>query len=66
LTAAVGGGVDINLHSRVHAFLDKLGATNQSCNDTPETAVKPFDVSRGGLVLGDGGACMVLESLESA
>lgn len=43
LTAAVGGGVDINLYSRVHAFLDKLNATNVNCNDTPQTAVKPFD-----------------------
>lgn len=66
LTACLGGGVDINLYSRVHAFLDKLDATAQNCNDKPEQALKPFDVTREGLILGDGGAALVIESLESA
>jgi 3-oxoacyl-[acyl-carrier-protein] synthase II len=35
-------------------------------NESPETASRPFDQDRDGFVLGDGGAIVVLESLEHA
>ncbi|MDR0796493.1 MAG: beta-ketoacyl-ACP synthase II [Tannerella sp.] len=35
-------------------------------NDSPETASRPFSLSRDGFVLGEGGACLILEELDYA
>jgi len=47
------------------AVFDTLFATSRR-NDSPETTPRAFDVSRDGLVIGDGAATLVLEEREHA
>ena len=60
----LAGGAEELCPSEAFVF-DRLFAT--SCkNDAPNLAPAPFDADRDGLVLGEGGSILVLESLESA
>lgn len=60
----VAGGAEELCVSQV-AIFDTLFATSQM-NDTPSLAPKPFDRDRDGLVIGEGSATLILESLEHA
>jgi 3-oxoacyl-[acyl-carrier-protein] synthase II len=47
------------------AAFDRVGAVSRQ-NDQPETASRPFDKNRSGLVFGEGAGVVVLEELEHA
>jgi len=67
------GDADVMLaggsHSMVHAFglsgFQRLSALSQR-NEDPQHACRPFDRERDGFVVGEGGAIVILEELDSA
>ncbi|WP_089250814.1 beta-ketoacyl-[acyl-carrier-protein] synthase family protein [Rhodococcoides kyotonense] len=61
----LSGGTDAPISPITLACFDAIKATSPR-NDDPETASRPFDSSRNGLVLGEGAAALVLEELEHA
>jgi 3-oxoacyl-[acyl-carrier-protein] synthase II len=63
--AMVTGGSEAAITGLTVAAFSNMKALS-SRNDSPETASRPFDLDRDGFVLGDGGAMVVLESLEHA
>jgi 3-oxoacyl-[acyl-carrier-protein] synthase II len=63
--AMVTGGAEAAITGLTVAAFANMKALS-SRNDSPETASRPFDRDRDGFVLGDGGAIVVLESLEHA
>jgi len=63
--AMVTGGAEAAITGvSVAAFANMKALSTR--NDSPPTASRPFDKDRDGFVLGDGGAMIVLESLEHA
>ena len=63
--AMVTGGSEAAITGLTVAAFSNMKALSTR-NDSPETASRPFDQDRDGFVLGDGGAIVVLESLEHA
>ncbi len=59
-----GGGEE--LHWSLTVLFDAMGALSSKYNDQPETASRPYDVSRDGFVIAGGGGVIVLEELEHA
>jgi 3-oxoacyl-[acyl-carrier-protein] synthase II len=61
----IGGGA----HSMIHPFgvtgFNRLTALS-TANETPRQASRPFDLKRGGFVLGEGAGMVILETLEHA
>ncbi len=63
-TAMVAGGCEMLCGTEAAVF-DTLYATSIK-NDHPDQTPRPFDIDRDGLVIGEGGCTLVLETLESA
>ena len=53
-----GGAEAVMTHIGIGAFTRR--------NDEPERASRPYDKDRDGFVMGEGGACLILEELEHA
>jgi 3-oxoacyl-(acyl-carrier-protein) synthase len=62
---AVCGGVEARIEAVPMATFSALGMLSAN-NANPEGASRPFDKSRDGMVLGEGGAMMLLETEEHA
>lgn len=63
-TAMVAGGCEMLCGTEAAVF-DTLYATSIK-NDHPDQTPRPFDKDRDGLVIGEGGCTLVLETLENA
>ena len=61
----LAGGTDAYTSQIIIFSFSKLGAMTKR-NDDPETAIRPFDLERDGMTVGEGAVTMVLESLEHA
>ena len=67
------GDADVMLAGGAHSMIHPLGITGlcrlavlSTANERMEKAMRPFDADRNGFVVGEGGAVVVLESLEHA
>jgi 3-oxoacyl-[acyl-carrier-protein] synthase II len=67
------GDADIIIAGGAHSMIHPLGVMGfnrltalSTRNDSPETASRPFTLSRDGFILGEGAAILILESLVSA
>jgi 3-oxoacyl-[acyl-carrier-protein] synthase II len=61
----IAGGSEAAIHPLPIASFAAMQALSKRLDD-PATASRPYDVSRDGFVLGEGGAALVLETLEHA
>ena len=61
----ISGAAESGISPISMACFDPIRATSAR-NDEPETASRPFDGTRDGFVMGEGGAVLVLEELERA
>lgn len=62
----VAGGTEAPLTPLSFAGFCNLMAMNFNYNDNPEKASRPFDLGRGGFIMGEGAGVLVLETLSHA
>jgi len=63
---AICGGAESKVNQMGLLRQTLLKRLNESCNDAPEQAVRPFDAEAKGTVTGEGGGLLILEELERA
>ncbi|MBN2403233.1 MAG: beta-ketoacyl-ACP synthase [Spirochaetes bacterium] len=61
----LAGGAE-EMHILDAAIFDIMHATSTKFNSQPDMTPRPFDSGRDGLVVGEGGGCLVLEDYEYA
>ena len=61
----IAGGTEAVIHALTLAAFASMQALSKR-NDSPETASRPYSVDRDGFVMGEGAACLVLETEEHA
>jgi 3-oxoacyl-[acyl-carrier-protein] synthase II len=61
----IAGGSESCIHPITIASFSSMQALSRR-NDSPETASRPYDVSRDGFVMGEGAAALILETEEHA
>ncbi len=61
----IAGGSEASVTPMAIAGFSSMKAMSTR-NDDPATASRPFDATRDGFVIGEGGGCVVLEALEVA
>ncbi len=61
----IAGGAEATITPLSVAGFSNMKAMSTR-NDEPEKASRPFDAGRDGFVIGEGGGCVILESLEHA
>jgi len=59
-----GGGEEV--HWSLTMLFDAMGGLSSKHNNTPQTASRPYDVTRDGFVISGGGGMVVLEELSHA
>lgn len=60
----VAGGAETQISELAIALTGRLGALSKETD--PEKACRPFDLNRNGFVYGEGGAVLILETIEHA
>jgi 3-oxoacyl-[acyl-carrier-protein] synthase II len=67
------GDADVMISGGAHSMIHPFGVTGFNrltalsvANDNPSAASRPFDLQRGGFVLGEGSGVVILETLEHA
>jgi 3-oxoacyl-[acyl-carrier-protein] synthase II len=63
---ALAGGGESKVNPIVHMRQSMLKRANDSSNDNPEEACRPFDENAKGCIFGESAACIVLEDSERA
>ncbi len=61
----IAGGAE-EMHFMHAGVFDIMRATSTNYNENPDATPRPFDKDRDGLVIGEGGACLILEEYEHA